>query len=44
MGALLHFAVFFPRCRRRCPMFEVNPVRNQIADLSGRLSLLRGFL
>jgi len=25
-------------------MFEVNPVRNQIADLSQRLSLLRGFL
>jgi len=25
-------------------MFEVNPVRNQIADLSERLSLLRGFL
>lgn len=25
-------------------MFEVNPVRYQIADLSQRLSLLRGFL
>ena len=29
---------------RECPMIELNPVRNRIADLIGRLDSLRGFL
>ena len=43
---LLSFAVFSAAVRDRTlePMIELNPIRNRIADLIGRLDSLRGFL
>jgi hypothetical protein len=43
---LLSFPVFSAAVRDRTlePMIELNPIRNRIADLIGRLDSLRGFL
>ena len=40
-----HSRPFFSRLRLQgMPMIELNPIRNRIADLIGRLDSLRGFL
>jgi len=41
VASMLEFAVVFPHPNA---MIELNPVRARIADLTGRLDALRGYL